>query len=235
MVVIEQRGVIEQRDGANVEGALLAVEHLAVRHAAQWRDLPMAATSGVRPVDSSLASVLGDVQARGTALFVERCEAVLSVDEVDTLRAVSAAVPRWLTARPYPRVPVPVRFSVVDRGAGEVAVVPQPGLLSAHPLREVAMLLGTGLDAGALRYHELELLVRYHDTLVAHGLDEYDLDQCLDDYRIGQLHVPFTAMITVALGGPRPARSHSEWLAAVRRSCTAISELRSLALVTGAR
>jgi hypothetical protein len=63
---------------------------------------------------------------------------------------------------------------------------------------DVAYLLGTSLAVDTRRAHEKELVELYHRTLVSHGVSDYSLDACWDDYRLaGAQRLPFTAVVVI--------------------------------------
>ena len=195
---------------------------------------------GMRAVGEPAAMALGQLQARGTQVFIDEFRDELTMDDVDTLHAVAAATARWLMTRSALEIPVPVDSSffadspMID-AAGldehDVSDADDAALTWEHPLREVASFLGTCLEPDVLRRHELRLLAGYHAALVASGVDYYDFDACLDDYRLGQLAGPVTTMTALPLESPRSSGSRERVLTEVRRSCAAIRELRSLRLV----
>ncbi|HEX8803502.1 MAG TPA: hypothetical protein VF743_04900, partial [Acidimicrobiales bacterium] len=52
-------------------------------------------------------------------------------------------------------------------------------------LGDLAYFVGAGLVAEERRAHEEALVRRYHDALVAAGVEGYDRDRCWHDYRRG--------------------------------------------------
>jgi hypothetical protein len=48
---------------------------------------------------------------------------------------------------------------------------------------DAAYFIGNSLRVPDRREHEMDLLKRYHDSLVARGVDDYEWSRCLADYR----------------------------------------------------
>ncbi|MEZ5229166.1 MAG: hypothetical protein R2710_21605 [Acidimicrobiales bacterium] len=57
----------------------------------------------------------------------------------------------------------------------------------ANPLWDVVYFLGGNFEPAWRRTHEDELLVRYHQVLVANGVEDYSLEHCREDYRAAGL------------------------------------------------
>jgi aminoglycoside phosphotransferase (APT) family kinase protein len=119
-----------------------------------------------------------------------------------------------------------------DEVTGEVVVVDWQTAAIGPPLRDVAYLLGTSLPSEDRRANERWLVGEYHAALVDQGISGYDAGQCWDDYRLGQLQGPMiTVLGCIYAAAERNEKSDAMFLAMARRSCAAISDLRSLDLV----
>lgn len=70
-------------------------------------------------------------------------------------------------------------------GGVPVAVVDWQTVTLGPALTDVAYFLGAGLVPDERRAHEGRLVRRYHDDLVAAGVEGYDWERCWEDYRRG--------------------------------------------------
>ena len=70
-------------------------------------------------------------------------------------------------------------------GTGSVAVVDWQTCAHGPALNDVAYFIGAGLTTEDRRSCEQDLVRRYHDALVAAGVDDYDWDRCWLDHRRG--------------------------------------------------
>jgi hypothetical protein len=117
-----------------------------------------------------------------------------------------------------------------DDGAGVVALDWQT-LSLALPARDLAYFLGTGLCVEDRRAHERDLVAAYHVALTAYGVAGYSLEDCWEDYRFAMVQGPLVSVFGCAYG-TRTERGDRMFATMVARSCAAIRDLDSLALVT---
>jgi hypothetical protein len=113
---------------------------------------------------------------------------------------------------------------------GQVAAVDWQTVAIAQPGRDLAYFLGTCLSADDRRRHERDLIAGYHGHLTAHGVDDYPLEQCIDDYRAGMLHGPLIILLG-RLTATTTERGDEMFLAMWRRCSAAITELGTLELL----
>ena len=72
----------------------------------------------------------------------------------------------------------------------------------------------------------------YHGWLAARGVTGYSAERCWEDYRLGHLQGPMVTILgCMYASGVRSARSDAMFMAMTRRSCAAIADLDSLALL----
>ncbi|HLM63272.1 MAG TPA: oxidoreductase family protein [Acidimicrobiales bacterium] len=122
-----------------------------------------------------------------------------------------------------------------DAGAGPagdagVAAVDWQTLSIGLPGRDIAYLLGTGLDPGERRRHEDDLVAAYHAALVGHGVAGYSRDDCLADYRYGAVQGPLVTALGAAYGAPTD-RGDDMFMAMAARSCAQVRDLATLDLL----
>ena len=224
-------------NGCTVEMAESALRNVAGLHAPRWNDPALADLDFLAVTDEGAAAFLGALHVDATEQFVERYEGSLAPEDVDTLRRAAGATAAWLLTRPEP-------FSVVHgdyrldnitfHPDGPTAAVDWQTLTLAPPARDVAYLLGTSLDPELRQGSERRLVATYHQELVARGVEGYDADRCFEDYRLGQLHGPLITVLGSEFAtAERTPAADAMFLAMARRTCTAIRDLASLALVPG--
>ena len=229
----------DQLAGCSPEAAHDAAANLAGLHGPRWCDDTLLALDGMKHSEQEDADLLGEIYAPSVDLYLGDAGSGLSAEDQATLRETAAAAGPWLLTRTE-------RFALVhgdyrldnlmfrrDGGAGCVAVDWQTTSVSP-PLRDLGFLLGTGLAPELRRAHERAVVATYHQALVGHGVqdgvDGYDLDECWLDYRLSMLQGPLIAVLGCVYTG-RTERGDRMFAAMVERSCAAIRDLGTLALV----
>jgi aminoglycoside phosphotransferase (APT) family kinase protein len=182
-----------------------------------------------------MAAVMGDVTKAATAGVVERYQNELGNDAA-TLRDAAEAMAKWQLAglSPFSVIHGDCRLDnlLFSPTGDEVVAVDWQTASLGPPLRDVAYFLGTSLEREARRANEEQLVAEYHAALVASGITDYQAERCWDDYRLGQLQGPMVTVIgCMYASGERSHGSDAIFLAMAHRSCAAIRDLRSLALV----
>ena len=98
------------------------------------------------------------------------------------------------------------------------------------PARDLAYLVGTGLEVADRRAHEEAVVAAYHSALASHGVGDYDRASAWEDYRFAMMQGPLVSVFGCAYGA-RTERGDLMFAAMVNRSCAAIRDLDTLALV----
>jgi hypothetical protein len=225
----------DQIQGCPVPAAEAAVANLAALHGPTWCDEEIAGRPWLSSDPSLTAEVLAPLLEAAADQFATRFAAELTVGERDVLEASRAVLARWMVA------PAPT-FAVVHgdyrldnllfarRDPGKVAAVDWQTVGIAQPGRDLAYFLGTCLAVDDRRHHEHELVARYHGALAAQGVDDYPLDQCIDDYRAGMLHGPLIILLG-RFTATTTERGDAMFLAMWHRCSAAIVELGTLDLL----
>jgi hypothetical protein len=78
--------------------------------------------------------------------------------------------------------------------------------------------------------HEHALVEVYHAALVDLGVNDFDVTQCFDDYRIGLLQAPLIATLGAAFSATTE-RGDEMMLVMLERSCAAIRELETFDII----
>jgi hypothetical protein len=224
-----------QADGCGVDQAADSVRNLAGLHAPVWNDPTLADHGGwLTAMTGERAAFLGELLVGATEEFVGRYADELG-DDAETLRRSAALTARWgaIDTGVTTLVHGDYRLDNLmfpDHGDGVVALDWQT-LSVAPPGRDLGYFLATSLLVDDRRAHERQLVQEYVDALHALGVD-YSFDACFDAYRLGVLQGPMITVIgcMYATAG-RSARADAMFLAMATRSCAALRELDSFALV----
>jgi len=225
----------DQIEGCPVPAAEAAVANLAALHGPTWCDEDIADLPWLSGDPSLTAEALAPVLELAVDQFGDRFAAELTAGERVVLDASRRVLAGWMVA-PAPTFAVVhgdyrldnLLFATDD--PGQVAAVDWQTVAIAQPGRDLAYFLGTCLSADDRRRHERDLIAGYHGHLTAHGVDDYPLEQCIDDYRAGMLHGPLIILLG-RLTATTTERGDEMFLAMWRRCSAAITELGTLELL----
>jgi Ecdysteroid kinase-like family len=225
----------DQIEGCPVPAAEAAVANLAALHGPTWCDEEIAGRPWLSGDPSLTAEALAPVLELAAEQFGDRFAGELTAGERSVLDASRRVLAQWMVA-PAPTFAVAhgdyrldnLLFALDD--PGKVAAVDWQTVAIAQPGRDLAYFLGTCLSVDDRRRHEHELVARYHQHLTAHGVDDYPLGRCVDDYRAGMLHGPLIILLG-RLTATTTERGDAMFLAMWRRCSAAISELGTLDLL----
>ena len=124
------------------------------------------------------------------------------LDDADaaTLQAVADVIVAWQLARPEPFAVLHGDYRLDNlmlppTGQDGVVALDWQGVIVGLPARDLSYFVCTSLDVDTRRDAERDLVGSYHRELVAHGVDDYQLERCFDDYRFGLLQVPLTMVV----------------------------------------
>ena len=226
----------DQIAGCSAEEAQLAVRALAGLHAPSWCDPKLTDFPGIampKP-DAAMASGMGDVAKMATDITLEKLGDRMTAEDRATLSASMAVVTPWLLTEPD-------RFALLhgdyrldnmlfDPDRTRVTVVDWQTLGSGLPARDLAYFTATSLDPVTRAAAERDLVAEYHAGLVALGVTGYDEQTCWRDYRLGMLQAPLIIVFGVAFANATE-RGDEMMLVMAERSCRAIRELDTLALI----
>lgn len=226
----------DQIAGCSAAEARLAVRALAGLHAPSWCEPKLTDFPGIampKP-DAAMASGMGDVAKMATDLTLDKLGDRMTAEDRATLSASMSMVTPWLLTEPD-------RFALLhgdyrldnmlfDPDRTQITVVDWQTLGSGLPARDLAYFTGTSLDPVTRAAAERDLVAEYHAGLVALGVAGYDAQTCWRDYRLGMLQAPLIIVFGVAFANATE-RGDDMMLVMAERSCRAIRELDTLALI----
>ncbi|CAN5639329.1 phosphotransferase [soil metagenome] len=228
---------VDQVAGCTPEQARAAAVNLAGLHGPRWCDLTLTDIEGLMIQGPDDAAMLGEFYGPALDIFIDGLGDLLEPATVETLRASRAAAEPWTLARGE-------RFGLVhgdyrldnlmfhpDRpGASGVTAVDWQTLSLGLPVRDLAYLVGTGLDVDDRRAHEEDVVAAYHSALESYGVSGYSREQCWDDYRFAMLQGLLVSVFGCAYG-TRTERGDRMFATMVNRTAAAMRDLDTLALV----
>lgn len=226
-----------QVDGCTPAQALLAVRNLAGLHAPFWNDQALTRDAPwlIRLDDDGLA-YLGRTASAAAVQFTERYQAELSPLDVDTLRRAAGLVAGWGRHTSWPQSLVHGDYrldNLLFLGDADVRAVDWQTVEAGFPGRDLAYFVSTSLAPADRRAHEAALVAAYHQRLVEHGVRDYPVDRCFEDYRRGMLQGPVITMIgAVYASAARTAGSDRMFLSMATNAATAIRDLGVLDLLS---
>jgi hypothetical protein len=232
----------DQLRGCSPEEAAAAVVNLAGLHGPRWCDPELTTIEGLSLTGKEAATLLGELYGPAVEEFLDRLGHRFDPTDHRTLRETAEVVAAWSLARPE-------RFGLVhgdyrldnllfaDPTHAEapaempaVTAVDWQTLGLGLPARDLAFILGTGMPVEDRREHERALVAAYHQRLTGYGVEDHPLDECWEDYRFAMVQGPLISVFGCAYGTPT-ARGDDMFTVMVQRSCAAIRDLGTLALV----
>ncbi len=225
-----------QVDGCSVDQARDAVRNLAGLHAPVWNDPSLSGQGDwLTAMTGERGAFLGTIAQSAADVFIERYGDELG-DDADTLHRSAALTGRWATVDTGTTALVHGDYRLDNlmfpkRGDG-VSTVDWQTLAIGPPGRDLAYFLATSLVVDDRRAHERDLVAEYVDALHALGVDDYSVDGCFTDYRLGVLQGPMITMIGCAYAtAGRSTSADAMFLAMATRASAALRDLDSFALV----
>ena len=179
----------DQVAGCSVDEAALVVEEAAKLHAPLWGSAELNGLDWA--VRWSQESQDG-LQAMLTVLwpnFVERYGDQLDDDVVEMGYRFIAGLPAYYAHRPEPYTVIHNDYRLdnlllgTPEGGPPVAVVDWQTVGVGPAALDVSYFLGAGLSVDDRRANEEALVRRYHEALLAGGVEGYDWERCWADYR----------------------------------------------------
>jgi aminoglycoside/choline kinase family phosphotransferase len=203
----------DQIVGLQIDEARIALEALGRFHAAWWEDPELDELHWLPPGNGPTTKQAGPLFRRCWPLFVERFGDVVPDGGLELGQRVGDAFEALLDAiaDEHPTMAhtdfrLDNLFFETEAADAAVAVIDWQLMTVAKGAYDVAYLLGQSMEREQRARSERELLVAWHDTLRAHGVDDYRFDEAWDDYRrsaLVNLVIPVTAGADMDLGNER--------------------------------
>lgn len=100
----------------------------------------------------------------------------------------------------------------------KVSAVDWQTLSLALPARDLRFFMATSLDKVQRKWEGTRLVRAYHNELLTHGVQNYDVKTCWNDYRYGVIQGPLVCIFGHAYG-TRTERGDAMVAAMLNRSC----------------
>ncbi|MFD4351269.1 phosphotransferase family protein [Nocardia sp. NPDC058518] len=228
----------DQIAGCDTDAARQAVTALAGLHGPSWCDprwLDLAVAMP-KPGDVAAAGGLGEVARMAADITLGKVGARMDRRDRETFSEALGLVTPWLHAGTETG-----RFALMhgdyrldnlmfDSTTNSVSVVDWQTLGIGLPARDLAYFTGTSLDPDTRAACEESLVEVYHRALLDYGVTGYTPETCWQDYRFGMVQAPLIIALGAAFATPT-ARGEEIFLVMLERSCRAIRDLGTLALI----
>lgn len=172
--------------GGTLDDAAVALEALAHFHARNWMTGVGNQVDNIWPIDRA-PKVFQAGYRRNRALFVERFGSLVGDEMIARMDEVQERLPEMtasLTRAPYTLLHGDYRLdNILFRPDGQIVVLDYQLMGIGRPGSDVAYFITTALTPEH-RGAEAELLRRYHETLVAAGVDDYSHDDLMADVTV---------------------------------------------------
>jgi hypothetical protein len=227
----------DQLAGCSLDEATIAVDELVKLHAPRWGDPALAELEWLhRDPEASRNFLLGLLPILWDG-FRERYGERLGPDVHDAGGALFVHLDRYLGARTDPSTVVHGDYRLDNLLFGEpdsatpIAVVDWQVAGHGPALPDLAYFIGAGLHANDRRAHESDLVHRYHDGLLAAGVDGYEWDRCWTDYRRGT-YAGLVMAVAASMLVERTERGDEMFLTMAHRHARHALDLDAAALLT---
>ncbi|MCK9927494.1 ecdysteroid 22-kinase family protein, partial [Frankia sp. Mgl5] len=186
-------------DGCDTPQAEAALRNLAGLHGPFWNKPGL--TNGadwLRHTDEAGLSFLGEILTAATEPFLDRFQDRLSPTDTDTLHRTADHFTQWgrhVCGR-HTLIHGDYRLdNLLFTESHEVTAIDWQSLEIGFPGRDVAYFLATALPPTLRRAQEKNLVRAYHEQLTQMGIDDYPLDDCFHDYRLGTPQAPLLTVL----------------------------------------
>ena len=225
-----------QARGVTVNEALVAVRNLAGLHGPRWADPSLLELDGLSLPSAEGAEFHAQVLTGAIPQFVDHFAAYLGPEDEATIAAVPDNLVAWITARLD-------RYTLIhgDYRPDNLMFMPDGSMVTTLDWqtlglglagRDIGYFLATSLEPDARRAHERRLVEAYHEALIGHGVTDFSLDTCFEDYRLGVAQGPLITILGAVYATAAPsADSDAMFAAMITRSCAAIRDLDPFSLL----
>ncbi len=228
----------DQIAGCTAGQARDAAVAIAALHAGSWCDATLDQNASLIPTMSSYAELAAPTIKEAAQAFLARRD--LEPATTGVLLRFADGFVGWALDRPLPFALLHndyrldnLLFAPAASDLPPVSIVDWQSLSSGMPLRDVAFLVGTGLQQAERRTHERAIVTAYHEALLACGVTGYGAEECWEDYRYSLFHGLYICLMGEAVAAPTE-RGRQMFTVMAERAASAISDLDAFDLVEGA-
>jgi hypothetical protein len=221
----------DQLAGVSPEQAEAALVGLAGHHARFWNGKGLEDVTFAPVINGPLNKAGQGIYEASLPGFQEVFGSVLRPEMTPVAAAYGKNHPLLLdrfAAMPHTLVHFDFRadnlfFDVADDGStGDVVVIDWQSISIGGGAADVGYFLGQNLSTSDRREYEDHLLHRYHDTLVASGVDDYGFSQFFQDYRVAVMYGWIIPVFAVGSLDVSSERAMALWTAVIERVQDAI-------------
>lgn len=211
-LVLEDLSMLQMADqvaGVSAERAGLAVESLARLHADWWQTDALEALDWMPYSNGPITMQAVGVYERGWPVFLEHFGDHLSPEGRllgERVRDHFAGLLEQLGQQPRTIVHTDFRLDNLFFGHDEVGIIDWQLSTRGRGVYDVAYLLCQSMTVDVRRESEMDVLKRWHDTLVAEGVTDYPWVEAVEDYTRSAmicLVIPVAAGADMDLGNER--------------------------------
>lgn len=221
----------DQLRGCSVEQATNAAINLAGLHGPLWNDPWLREV--LPDFDAEQAAELDAVFPAMIDFFLANNGHRLTDPTRKVFEELGPVAGTWLAGRsePFGVVHGDYRLdNLLFSSDDEVATVDWQTTSLGLPGRDLAFLLGTGLEVADRRAAEDDIVAAHHRALLAHGVTGHDLAACRADYAYGMLQAPLVIVFGSAVA-EASERGDAMFAVMAERSAAAIADLGTLDLL----
>ena len=180
----------DQLAGCSLDEAMLVMDELAGLHAPRWGDPTLAKIEWLGQYDDAQSHDMIRSMYQGLwPGFAAQYGSSLTPDALALGEAFGASLSDWRRSWTPPCCVTHGDYRLdnmmfgTEQGGYPLATVDWQTVGHGPGIMDAAYFIGNGLHVPYRRAHEMDLLKRYHDGLSARGVDGYEWNQCLLDYK----------------------------------------------------
>jgi hypothetical protein len=234
VLVMEDLSPAEQGDqisGCSVEDATLAIDEVAKLHGPRWNDESLKELAWLdRTATSGGMSMMFD---GFWTMFVDRYRSTLDDVSIEHGERLKTAIGGMRAHVPPAFTPIHYDYrldNMLFGGPRRLTVVDwQTVQLGSGPY-DVAYFLGNSFAADVRRGCEEMLVRRYHEALLAYGVQDFSFETCWEEYR-RYAHASFIMAIFSSILVGRTDRGDAMFMAMANRSAQMAEDLDTFSLL----
>ncbi|MCH8815244.1 MAG: DUF1679 domain-containing protein [Chloroflexi bacterium] len=187
--------------GCSPDEAVETLERIARFHATWWDSPKLASLDwiplGNDPVNQSAEQAYQDAWPGFVENFGNRLSAkAMSVAERFATKII--AIQNAMTKAPLTICHGDLRYDNLFFSPGDMVVADWQIVVRSRGPYDVGYFMSQSVNPDDRKACEMDVIHRYHDTLMEHGVSNYSFDQCMEDYRAAAM---FCLVYPVISGG----------------------------------